>query len=152
MHSAECKANSSLGITQRDEITLMRTQDIMVTRRRSSKPSSRSSSSSSTDHKLRDKTTECLCSACLLCFCCPLAVLWGCIKLPCKIACHSVKHIPKHWACCGSKMMDFAGYSSFSDIDSDTSQSTNTQTSRSNTLDGRSKDKRLTQTAKGTLE
>ncbi|KAG7944671.1 hypothetical protein I3843_15G114600 [Carya illinoinensis] len=95
---------------------------------------------------------QCICSACLLCFCCPLAVLWGCIKLPCKIAWHAVKHIPKHWACCGSKTMDFGGYSSFSDIDSDT-QSRNTQTSCSYTLDDRPKDERLmTQTAKGTLE
>ncbi|KAG6675758.1 hypothetical protein I3842_15G119800 [Carya illinoinensis] len=124
----------------------------MVTRRWASKPSPCSSSSSSKYYKLRDKTTECICSACLLCFCCPLAVLWGCIKLPCKIAWHAVKHIPKHWACCGSNTMDFGGYSSFSDIDSDT-QSRNTQTSCSYTLDDRSKDERLmTQTAKGTLE
>ncbi|KAG6627527.1 hypothetical protein CIPAW_15G135300 [Carya illinoinensis] len=38
-----------------------------------------------------------------------------------------VRHIPEHWACCGSEMRVIAGSSSFSDIDSDTF-SRNTQT------------------------
>ncbi|KAG6672932.1 hypothetical protein I3842_16G083700 [Carya illinoinensis] len=70
------------------------------------------------DSQCCDKTTECLCSACLLCVCCPLAVVWGCVKLPCKIGWHAAKRA-KHWACCGSDTRDFASYSSFSDIDSD---------------------------------
>nr|XP_023927456.1 uncharacterized protein LOC112038835 isoform X1 [Quercus suber]XP_023927457.1 uncharacterized protein LOC112038835 isoform X2 [Quercus suber] len=65
-----------------------------------------------------DKTTECLCSACLLCVCCPLAVVWGCFKLPCKIGWRAAKHA-KQWTCCGSGMKGFAEYSSFSDNDSD---------------------------------
>lgn len=68
--------------------------------------------------KCCDKTTECLCSACLLCVCCPLAVVWGCFKLPCKIGWRAAKHA-KQWTCCASGTKGSAEYSSFSDIDSD---------------------------------
>ena len=64
------------------------------------------------------KAAEFLCSACLLCVCCPLAVVWCCIKLPCKLGWRAVKRAG-NWACCRSDKRNFADYSSFSDIDSD---------------------------------
>ncbi|KAF3438596.1 hypothetical protein FNV43_RR21359 [Rhamnella rubrinervis] len=66
-----------------------------------------------------DKVTEFLCSACLLCICCPLCIVWCCIKVPCKIGWRAAKHA-KNWSCCASSEKKiYAAYSSFSDIDSD---------------------------------
>ncbi|KAB1212495.1 hypothetical protein CJ030_MR5G001029 [Morella rubra] len=79
---------------------------------------SSSCSCSCGDSKCCHKTTECLCSACLLCVCCPLSVVWVCVRLPCKLGWRAAKHA-KRWVCCGSEMRDFAAYSSFSDDDSD---------------------------------
>ncbi len=61
------------------------------------KPSS-SCSCSSRGSKCCDKTTECLCSACLLCVCCPLAIVWGCwlhqtsmqVRVACRKACEAL--------------------------------------------------------------
>lgn len=64
------------------------------------------------------RVTEFLCSCCLLCICCPLAVVWCCIKLPCKLGWRAARHA-KHWASCRSQKKIFAVYSSFSDNDSD---------------------------------
>lgn len=76
----------------------------------------RHSSSSSCSLKQRSKcghqVMEFTCSACVLCICCPLAIVWCCIKLPCKIGWRASRHM-----CCRSKRI-FA-YSSFSDIDFD---------------------------------
>jgi hypothetical protein len=88
------------------------------TRAKAASSSSSSCSCSSRDPRCFDKSTECVCSACLLCVCCPLAVVWGCFKLPCKIGWRAAKKA-RHWACCGSEMRDFAAYSTFSDSDSD---------------------------------
>jgi hypothetical protein len=80
--------------------------------------SSCSCSCSSRDSRCFDKSAECLCSACLLCVCCPLALVWGCFKIPCKLGWRAAKNA-RRWACCGSEMRDYAAYSSFSDDDSD---------------------------------
>ncbi|KAL6281617.1 hypothetical protein ACE6H2_018498 [Prunus campanulata] len=64
-----------------------------------------------------EKATEFLCSACLLCISCPLAVVWCCIKVPCKVGWHAAQHAG-HCAC-GSGKRVYASYSSFSDIDLD---------------------------------
>ena len=66
----------------------------------------------------RDKVTEFICRACLLCICCPLSIVCCCIKLPCKIGWHAAKHA-KNWACCVPDKKIYAAYSSFSDIESD---------------------------------
>jgi hypothetical protein len=95
-------------------------------RAKASSPSS-SFSCSSRDSRCCEKSTECLCSACLLCVCCPLAVVWGCFKLPCKIGWRAAKNA-RRWAGCGSEMRDFAAYSSFSDNDSDCLPSDNKHT------------------------
>lgn len=82
-----------------------------------SSPSATSCSCSSRASKCCDKATEYLCSACLLCVCCPLALVWGCFKVPCRLGWHAAKRARRR-ACCGSEMKDFAAYSSFSDSDS----------------------------------
>ena len=91
-----------------------------------------------------DKTTECLCSACLLCVCCPLAVVWGCFKLPCTIGWRAAKQAKK-WTCCGSGMKGFAEYSSFSDNDSDCQPSSTRTCSKTVSVPK----KRVTQKANG---
>ncbi|POO01898.1 hypothetical protein TorRG33x02_021900 [Trema orientale] len=78
----------------------------------------KTSSSSPESSNCCCKATEFLCSACLLCVCCPLAILWCCIKLPCKLGWQAAKQA-SHRACCGSETRIVAAYSSFSDIDSD---------------------------------
>ncbi|PSR84706.1 Phospholipid scramblase [Actinidia chinensis var. chinensis] len=78
-----------------------------------------SSSSSSSKSKCCHKVTEFICSACMLCICCPLATAWCAIKLPCKVGLRIVQ-CAVHWGGCGSQKLVFAAYSSFSDIDSDT--------------------------------
>lgn len=64
------------------------------------------------------KATECLCSACLLCVFCPLAIVWCCVKLPCKLGWRAARRA-SHRTCCGSEKRISASYSSFSDIESD---------------------------------
>ena len=64
------------------------------------------------------KATEFLCSACLLCVCCPLAIVWCCINLPCKLGWRAAR-LASHRVCCGSDKRIVAAYSSFSDIDLD---------------------------------
>ncbi|PKI60022.1 hypothetical protein CRG98_019610 [Punica granatum] len=73
---------------------------------------------------LKEKTPKCsyraietLCTTCLCCVSCPLAIVCGFIKAPCKIGKCAAKKVRAR-ACCGSKRI-YAGYSSFSDIDSD---------------------------------
>lgn len=77
------------------------------------------SSSGSSKSEYCQKATEFVCSACLLCICCPLAVVWCVIKLPCKVGLRTVQYV-MHRSCCGSGKRVFAAYSSFSDIDSET--------------------------------
>ncbi|EXC25175.1 hypothetical protein L484_013263 [Morus notabilis] len=64
------------------------------------------------------KTAGFLCSACLLCVSCPLAILSCLIKLPCEVGWRAAKRAGK-WVCCRSEKRILAEYSSFSDIDSD---------------------------------
>ncbi|CAA2957021.1 eukaryotic translation initiation factor 5A-2 [Olea europaea subsp. europaea] len=64
-----------------------------------------------------DKVTEFSC-ACLLCLCCPLSMVWCCVKTSCKKGrCLAVKAM--HRACCRLDKRIYAEYSSFSDIDTD---------------------------------
>ncbi|PRQ15994.1 hypothetical protein RchiOBHm_Chr7g0179421 [Rosa chinensis] len=78
------------------------------------KPSN--SSSQGRNSKCGDYAPEFLCSACL-CICCPVMVVWWCIKLPFKVG----GHIARRYACgCGSvKKTVCASYSTASDIDLD---------------------------------
>lgn len=80
--------------------------------------SSSSSYSGSSKSKYCHKATEFICSACLLCICCPLAIAWCVIKLPCKVGWQTVQYV-MHRSCGGSGKRVFAAYSSFSDIDSE---------------------------------
>ncbi|KAJ7970341.1 Phospholipid scramblase [Quillaja saponaria] len=73
-------------------------------------------SSKGQDPKYSDKLIEFSCSTCLLCVCCPLALVWSCIKQPCKFCQQAMKHAG-NWACCRARNKVFATYSSFSDID-----------------------------------
>ncbi|KAK2998947.1 hypothetical protein RJ639_024180 [Escallonia herrerae] len=86
-------------------------------------PPSSSSSSSPRGHnsKCCHKVAEFVCGACLLCVCCPLAILWRVVKAPCKIGWRIVQRAKRSDACscCGSEKMDLEGYSSFSDIASE---------------------------------
>uniref|UniRef100_A0A2N9I0D5 Uncharacterized protein n=1 Tax=Fagus sylvatica TaxID=28930 RepID=A0A2N9I0D5_FAGSY len=125
--------------------SLDRRHDHKETSKPSTSCSCSSCSSSTRGSKCCDKTTECLCSACVLCVCCPVAVLWGCIKLPCKLGWRAAKHA-KRWACCGSEMKGFADYSSFSDNDISETLPSNTRTC-SKTMSGPRK--RVIQRANG---
>ncbi|KAJ7975160.1 Phospholipid scramblase [Quillaja saponaria] len=80
--------------------------------------SSVSLSSYGEDPKCSDKLIEFSCSTCLLCVCCPLATIWGCIKLPCRFCQRAMKHAAPQ-ACGEAKNKVVATYSSFSDIDCD---------------------------------
>lgn len=94
-----------------------------------------SSSSFSASHqcnkhpKSGKKVAEFVCNTCLFCVCCPLSILWCCLKLPCKIGWRSAKRAGQE-TCCGSSKKVFAMYSSFSDIDSDTQTGKVSKTSR----------------------
>lgn len=63
------------------------------------------------------KIVEFAFGACMLCICCPLSLLWCCVKLPCMVGWRVAKRLTRS-ACCGCDKI-FATYSSFSDIDSD---------------------------------
>ncbi|KAL6956631.1 hypothetical protein U1Q18_027766 [Sarracenia purpurea var. burkii] len=82
------------------------------------KPSKPSSSCFGSISKCCQKATEFICSSCLLCICCPIAIAWSVIKLPCKVGWRTGQYA-MHRDCCGSEKRTFAAYSSFSDIDSD---------------------------------
>ena len=65
------------------------------------------------------KATEFVCSACLLCVACPLAIFWCCVELPCKLGWRATRRAVS-WACYGLEpRVVAADYSSFSDIDLD---------------------------------
>lgn len=66
--------------------------------------------------RCNEKLVEYFCSCCLLCVCCPVATVFCCLMLPCRVF-----HKALRWACyCfRSKNRIFADYSSFSDIDQD---------------------------------
>ncbi|KAG1368129.1 hypothetical protein COCNU_14G005970 [Cocos nucifera] len=70
---------------------------------------------------------ECAASACVLCFCCPLSVLWCCVKLPLKLAFRAARRLSHSSACCcgggGGPGHRLASSSSFSDIDFDADRS-----------------------------
>ncbi|KAL3512222.1 hypothetical protein ACH5RR_024939 [Cinchona calisaya] len=65
------------------------------------------------------KVGECVCSACLFSFCCPICMVWGCIKIPCKIGWSLAQQAKNGASSCGSQRRIYASYSSFSDMDSD---------------------------------
>ncbi|KAF8093929.1 hypothetical protein N665_0374s0021 [Sinapis alba] len=64
-------------------------------------------------------------NVCCLCVCCPLCILWCCIKLPCVIGWRAILKAGRHFSGCSgcgrslSLRIKDADYSSFSDIDSD---------------------------------
>ncbi|KAM1026500.1 hypothetical protein ACFX2J_039300 [Malus domestica] len=68
--------------------------------------------------KWSEKATQFLCNACLLCICCPLTVVWCCIKVLCKVGSHAAQHV-RRCACGSAGKRVYASYSSFSDIDLD---------------------------------
>lgn len=66
------------------------------------------------------KVGECLCSMCLFSICCPLSMVWCCVKIPCKIGWSLAQQAKKGACCCsGAQKRIHASYSSFSDMDAD---------------------------------
>ncbi|PON38945.1 hypothetical protein PanWU01x14_308600 [Parasponia andersonii] len=105
-------------ITERKSVIEEKTEVKHLEGRPNTSKEGKPSSSSPESSNCCCKATEFLCSACLLCVCCPLAILWCCIKLPCKLGWQAAKQAI-HRACCGSEKRIVAAYSSFSDIDLD---------------------------------
>ncbi|KAJ4962118.1 hypothetical protein NE237_022028 [Protea cynaroides] len=77
------------------------------------------SQSSAADTRCCDRAVESAVSAGVLCVCCPLAVVWCCVKLPCKIGWRSARRAIDYANCCGSERKVISASSSFSDIDFD---------------------------------
>ncbi|XP_008792883.1 uncharacterized protein LOC103709362 [Phoenix dactylifera] len=72
---------------------------------------------------------ECAAASCVLCLCCPLSVLWCCVKLPLKLAFQAARRLSHSSACCrggggggGPGHRLASSSSSFSDIDFDADQ------------------------------
>ncbi|WOK93008.1 hypothetical protein Cni_G01700 [Canna indica] len=63
-----------------------------------------------------EAVAECAAAACVLCACCPLMLLWRCVKTPFSVAWRAARG-----ACCrcGDRRGAIAAYSSFSDIELD---------------------------------
>nr|DAD35434.1 TPA_asm: hypothetical protein HUJ06_006074 [Nelumbo nucifera] len=74
-----------------------------------------SSSSSPSCTKCCSRGIECVARACILCTCCPLCIVWCCVKLPCKVGWYAARRLTG--TCCRSDLKIVAASSSFSDID-----------------------------------
>lgn len=84
-----------------------------------SKHSSLSNCPSSSGEKQNcyHNATQFACSGCL-CVCCPVIMLWCCVKFSCNMGWRLARKA-RQKSCCGQDKRVFALYSSFSDSDSD---------------------------------
>ncbi|KAK1281147.1 hypothetical protein QJS04_geneDACA003106 [Acorus gramineus] len=73
------------------------------------------------DHgQVGHRAAEAAVSACVLCVCCPLAVVWCCLVLPLKVGYRAARRlIGSRSCCCGPDRRLVRASSSFSDIEFD---------------------------------
>ncbi|KAF9625803.1 hypothetical protein IFM89_027135 [Coptis chinensis] len=92
-------------------------------RRKVSSSSSHCSSHSSVKKTYQTEccyqATECGISVCALCICCPLTILWCCVKFPCKVAWQIGKRLMDSNCCRSDSMRVISASTSFSDTGSD---------------------------------